>query len=325
MKKILFLATGGTIASVQGKYGLAPGLTADALLSYIPDIKDLCEVHILELLSLDSTNISPKHWLIITEEIQKNYDKYDGFVISHGTDTMAYTAAALSCLIRNAKKPIIMTGSQRPMGTPGSDAADNLRDSFLCALHDGIKGIYIVFGNRIIPGFCAKKIYSRSDEAFAAINHTDLHVPAVLDGSVCFGTKKELPEQFLSDLCMDVITVKLTPGIRPDFLSFLGKSYKAIIIEGYGLGGLPFDDIYDFLDMVERITKEGTIVVISSQVYFEGSDLSVYEVGIRASKIPGVLQGKNMTTEYITAKLMVLLAAKEKLPWDELQKQFYKQ
>ena len=109
MKKILLIATGGTIASKKSDSGLKPQISPEELLSYIPSIQDVCEVDTLQLLSLDSSNMEPKHWSMIVECVMNNYDKFDGFVIAHGTDTMAYTAAALSYMIQNSSKPIVIT------------------------------------------------------------------------------------------------------------------------------------------------------------------------------------------------------------------------
>ena len=115
MKKILMLGTGGTIASEMTPEGLTPELTPAQLLRYVPAIKELCDVECISLFSMDSTNIRPEHWLVVAKALKENYDKYDGFVISHGTDTMAYTAAALSYLVQGAKKPIIITGAHKPI------------------------------------------------------------------------------------------------------------------------------------------------------------------------------------------------------------------
>ena len=110
MKKILLIATGGTIASKRSQTGLTPQITPEELLSYVPDVRDICQVETIQLLNLDSTNIEPEHWKKMTECIRDNYEAYDGFVLAHGTDTMAYTAAALSYMIQNSRKPIVITG-----------------------------------------------------------------------------------------------------------------------------------------------------------------------------------------------------------------------
>ena len=125
MKNILMLGTGGTIASEMTPEGLAPELTPAQLLRYVPAISDLCRVDCLSLFSLDSTNITPAHWCAIARALEENYDRYDGFVISHGTDTMAYTAAALSYLVQGAKKPIMLTGAQKPINYDSTDSKLN--------------------------------------------------------------------------------------------------------------------------------------------------------------------------------------------------------
>ena len=130
MKRILLIGTGGTIASEATDAGLAPGLTTEEFLQYIPAVKDLCQVECIQVFNIDSTNMTPDHWLSIAATVRENYDSYDGFVVSHGTDTMAYTAAALSYLIQDCPKPIILTGAQKPIHMDGTDSKINLLDSF---------------------------------------------------------------------------------------------------------------------------------------------------------------------------------------------------
>lgn len=122
MKNILMIGTGGTIASKQTEYGLAPGLSAEDILNYIPAVSKICEVDSLQVCNLDSTNVTPEHWKLLAKTVQENYDRYDGFVICHGTDTLAYTAAALSYMIQNSRKPIVITGAQKPIEMDVTDA-----------------------------------------------------------------------------------------------------------------------------------------------------------------------------------------------------------
>ena len=131
MKNILMIGTGGTIASEMTPSGLTPELNSKQLLSFVPRIGELCHVDCIQLYSLDSTNIRPAHWLGVARIIQENYDRYDGFVIPHGTDTMAYTAAALSYLVQGSPKPIVLTGAQKPIWFDGTDSKRNLTDAFL--------------------------------------------------------------------------------------------------------------------------------------------------------------------------------------------------
>ena len=150
------IATGGTIASEMTPSGLAPELNPQQLLSFIPRIAEVCDVECLQLYSLDSTNIRPQHWLGIAKAVRENYDQYDGFVISHGTDTMAYTAAALSYLIQGSPKPIVLTGAQKPIWFDSTDSKRNLTDAFLYACR-GCGGVQIVFNGKVILGTRARK------------------------------------------------------------------------------------------------------------------------------------------------------------------------
>ena len=167
MKKILLIATGGTIASQQTGSGLAPRLNPKDLLRYVPDAANICELDTIQPFHIDSTNINPAHWLTLTGIIEENYEKYDGFVISHGTDTLAYTAAALSYLIQNTKKPIILTGAQKPISDDSTDAKTNLLDSlrFACS---GDCGVCVVFGGKVIAGTRARKTKTKSYDAFSS-------------------------------------------------------------------------------------------------------------------------------------------------------------
>ena len=131
MKHILMIGTGGTIASEMSPDGLTPEISSEQLLAAVPRIGELCEVDCLQLYSLDSTSLRPAHWQGLARAIRERYDDYDGFVVSHGTDTMAYTAAALSYLIQGSPKPIVLTGAQKPIWFDGTDSKRNLTDAFL--------------------------------------------------------------------------------------------------------------------------------------------------------------------------------------------------
>ena len=138
MKKILLIATGGTIASKYTEEGLSPQIPADQLLGYVPSVREICDVDCVQPFNLDSTNISPEHWLKLEALIEREYEYYDGFVICHGTDTMAYTAAGLSYLIQNNYKPIVITGAQKPIDLAVTDARTNLTDSLRFASDEGM-------------------------------------------------------------------------------------------------------------------------------------------------------------------------------------------
>ena len=143
-QRLLFITTGGTIASVRTAQGLKPVLSSEELLAHLPELQELCCPETLALCSIDSTDLGPEHWLMMARAVQENYALYDGFIICHGTDTLAYSAAALSYLIQNADKPIILTGAQQPISNEITDAKKNLRDSVICALDSGSRGVMVV-------------------------------------------------------------------------------------------------------------------------------------------------------------------------------------
>ena len=182
MKKILLIATGGTIASHAGSQGLIPQIQAEGLLKCVPEVFEICQPSAIQIYNIDSTNVYYKHWLKIASTIKENYDKYDGFVICHGTDTMSYTASALSYLIQNSKKPIVITGSQKPINLDISDAKTNLLDSFTYACDDDAKGVVLIFNGNVILGSRARKVRTKSFDAFSSIDYPRIAI--VKDGYV---------------------------------------------------------------------------------------------------------------------------------------------
>ena len=306
-KRILLIGTGGTIASEMGDNGLEPELTSRQLLRYVPDISGICEVDCTQLFSLDSTNIRPEHWLRIAGSIQQCYEKYDGFVISHGTDTMAYTAAGLSYLIQNRRKPIVLTGAQKPIGYDTTDSKQNLRDAFTVAA-SGMSGVLLVFNGKIIMGTRARKTRSKSFEAFSSINYPI--VGMVQDGRLIQYIRPEnsAPTRFYHELDARVALLKLTPGIECGVLQYLLERSSAVIIESFGVGGLPVYETGSFYDTIKKGLDDGRTVVLTTQVENEGSDLSVYHVGNSIKQNLPILEAYDMTTEAVTAKLMWILS-----------------
>ena len=306
MKKILLIGTGGTIASEMGESGLRPELTSEQLLRYLPDIGRICQVDCVQLLNLDSTNMAPGHWLEIAAAIRQRYDEYDGFVVAHGTDTMAYTAAALSYLIQDSPRPIVLTGAQRPIDYETTDSKQNLRDAFTVASSD-LCGVTIVFNGKVILGTRARKTRSKSFEAFDSINHPQLAI--VQDGRLVRYIQPESAPRphFYDTLDMKVALLKLIPGADPALAAWLLERNDALIIESFGVGGLPVYDAGDFGETVRSGLEAGKIVVMTTQVENEGSDLGVYQVGGRLKESLPILEAYDMTTEAVVAKLMWIL------------------
>lgn len=322
MKHILLILTGGTIASVDTDQGLRPGISAGDLRESLPSIADFCEIEILPLLNVDSTNIQPEHWQMIVHAVEENFDRFDGFVITHGTDTMAYTAAALSYMIQNPHKPVVITGSQKPLVKTITDARKNLRDSFRFACEDNVNGVFLVFNGEVIRGTRARKIRSKSFNAFDSINYP---VAAFVDSSRVIRyvdlSGDPSPVCFYPEIVPNVFLLKLVPGIKPDILDYIGDIYDAVIIESYGVGGIPFADERNFLEKLESLTRKNCIVVIATQVMLEGSDVELYEVGFKAMSRYHLLQSYDMTTEALVAKLMWLLGNCS--DFESFQEKFY--
>ena len=240
MKKILFIATGGTIASAKTENGLTPAITSEELLNAVPQVKNLCAVDTVQPYSLDSTNMCWKQWIHVAEIIRDNYAKYDGFVIAHGTDTMAYTAAALSYLVQGSPKPIVLTGAQKPIWFDGTDSKRNLTDAFLYACR-GCGGVQIVFNGKVILGTRARKTCSKSFHAFSSVNYPDLAVVQdehLLQYIRCESRPRPL---FYDRLDPHVGLLKLIPGTNPEVLRMLmDMQYKGIVLETFGAGGMHF-------------------------------------------------------------------------------------
>ena len=306
MKKILMIGTGGTIASEMTPEGLTPELNTRQLLDFIPDIGKLCRVDCIQLYNLDSTNICPENWLGVVDTQKKNYEAYDGFVISHGTDTMAYTAAALSYLIQGSPKPIILTGAQKPIWFDGTDSKRNLTDAFLYACR-GCGGVQIVFNGKVILGTRARKTFSKSFQAFSSVNYPDL---AVLQDErlLQYIRTESLPRPIFYDtLCQNVGLLKLIPGTKRELVEFMVERYDGIVIESFGVGGLPDYPGQEFYPVVRQAVERGRIVVMTTQVPNEGSDLSVYHVGGHLKSTLRLLEAFDMTTEAAVCKLMWIL------------------
>ena len=304
VKHILMIGTGGTIASEKTPSGLTPELNTEQLLSFIPGIADLCHVDCLQLYSLDSTNICPRHWLGLAAAIRDRYDDYDGFVIAHGTDTMAYTAAALSYLVQGSPKPIVLTGAQKPIWFDGTDSKRNLTDAFLYACR-GCGGVQIVFNGKVILGTRARKTRTRSFDAFSSIDYPETAVFRDTRLIPFLRRPADLPPvQFYEQLDPAVFVLRLVPGMRADIIPLLAPHYRALVLESFGVGGLPGGEQGEMFAELRRWCDSGRLAVFTTQVPHEGCDLAVYEVGRAVGELPGVLEAHDMTPEAVAVKLM---------------------
>ena len=311
MKKILMLGTGGTIACVPSADGLVPALDGPAMIKLVPELEDVCAIETKQILNLDSSNLAPEHWRSIAEAVAANYTSYDGFVITHGTDTMAYTAAALSQMLCNCQKPVVLTGAQLPIQAEGSDAPNNIYHAFLAATST-LKGVALVFGDLVIHGAHAKKLYTQDFNGFASINREPL---ATISHNHLFWQKGYLQGggygegefSINTQLEAKIAVLKIIPGASPDILDYyVAKGYKGLIIEGFGAGGVPNGD-NNWLPKLEQVLQQGIRVVCATQCLYDGVHLNTYPMGILAERLGAQSAGLD-TLETSVVKLMQELA-----------------
>ena len=311
MKKVLMLGTGGTIACVPSADGLVPALDGPAMIRVVPELEEVCAIETKQILNLDSSNLAPEHWRSIAEAVAANYTSYDGFVITHGTDTMAYTAAALSQMLCNCQKPVVLTGAQLPIQAEGSDAPNNIYHAFLAATSP-LKGVALVFGDLVIHGAHAKKLYTQDFNGFASINREPL---ATISHNHLFWQKGYLQGggygegefSINTQLEAKIAVLKIIPGASPDILDYyVAKGYKGLIIEGFGAGGVPNGD-NNWLPKLEQVLQQGIRVVCATQCLYDGVHLNTYPMGILAERLGAQSAGLD-TLETSVVKLMQELA-----------------
>ena len=308
-KHICVLATGGTIASRPTPNGLMPALSGEDILAMVPDLRARCDIDCVQLLQLDSTNLQPEHWIRMARAVAERRTQYDAFVITHGTDTMAYSASALHYMLENIDRPVVFTGSQLPAGVPGTDAEQNLLTAFHAAL-GGRAGVYIAFGGRVMFGNDARKLCTMQLTAFGNINRplagrfaggrlTWLAGPSAQAGT--FRLHDQLDTR--------VGVLKIVPGLPPKMLeAFVDAGFRAVILEGYGLGGIPDQESpMNFLPAFQYAKDHGCRLVCTTQCTYDGVDMDSYEMGVRAQQL-GVEPGGTLTTEALLCKLMIELA-----------------
>lgn len=302
----MLLTTGGTIASLEGENGLVPEMKAEEILSHLPGLNSLCQIDSKPLMNIDSTNMQPEYWADMAKSIYEKYNDYDGFVITHGTDTMAYTSAALSYMLQDVDKPIVITGSQIPIAFKKTDAKRNISDAVRFACED-IGGVYVVFDGRVIQGTRAIKLRTKSYDSFESINYP--YIASIHEDDIKYNKSFHSPKnkeiKLDTSLCTDVSLIKLHPGIKPEFFDFLKNQCKGIVIESYGSGGIPFQG-RNILQKLNELTECGISVVITTQCLEEGEDIDIYEVGRKVNQNV-IIRSRNMNTEAIVPKLMWVL------------------
>lgn len=304
MKRILLLATGGTIASQPGADGLLPALGSQDLLARLGEVGGDFHFDSENLLDLDSSNIQPEEWRLIARRVYSALDDYDGIIITHGTDTMAYTASALSFMLQNLQKSVVLTGSQLPIDNPLTDAVTNLYTA-VEAVASGITGVTVAFNRKIINGNRTVKVSTMGFDAFESVNAQYMG-EIFADGMRVFHqttAPADGPVRLMDNFCEDVFLLKLLPGTKPEIFDALADlGYRGIVLEAFGAGGLHYLH-RDLLSKLDMLRAKGIAVVVCSQCLYERSDLSIYEVG-RKLEASGGIPGRDMTTEAAATKLM---------------------
>ena len=306
-KRILIITTGGTLASASSKEGLVPELNSTEIFSGMEGIMNHFQVDFLELFSMDSSNMQPEHWQEIAGTVYEKCQEYDGMVIIHGTDTMAYTASALSFMLQNVPIPIVLTGSQLSILNPIADAVENCR----CAINmagSGVPGVFVAFNRKVMLGTRACKVRTISFDAFESINHTYVGVVNSNGLDISYTRPEDENAKFeLQDkLCKEVFLLKLIPGTNPAIFEALYQmGYKGVVVEAFGIGGIHFKK-RDLADAIGNVIAKGMTVVVGTQCLYEGSNLSIYQTGQVILK-QGAIAAHDMTAEAAVTKLMWVL------------------
>lgn len=293
MKKIIWIATGGTICCIDGENGLSPAASETQMKNMLEASSISADTEINCLMNIDSTDISFEDMARIGNAVNEAVSKgYSGIVITHGTDTMAYTAAFLNKMLENLPIPVIITGAQRPFFSSGSDGVSNLKNAFAAAEDNRFRGVHLLFGSKLIKGGNAHKEYTHRDDAFIS---NDTYTAEIIDGAF---TKINInaPKgsyHFNNNFCSRIKLIKITPFTEAcEFEGFSLSECKGLVIEGYGAGGIPSR----LLDPISKLISSGVKVMLISQCFYEGIDMDIYKVGKDAAGI-GVISGGSMCAE----------------------------
>ncbi|MDO5105472.1 asparaginase [Capnocytophaga sp.] len=328
--KILLIYTGGTIGMVKDyQTGVLRAFEFENIYHRIPELAHLdCVIDSVSFKkAIDSSDMNPQHWIDIAEIIEKNYQAYDGFVVLHGSDTMSYSASALSFMLEGLSKPVIFTGSQLPIGDLRTDAKENLITSIqLAALKENgvsvIQEVGLYFEYKLYRGNRTTKINAENFQAFVSMNYPTLaesgvHLKVLKENLLSHKNNSKLTVRKTFE--QNVAVVKLFPGITEQILNgfFNIPNLKAVVLETYGSGNAPTEQW--FLASIEKAIKKGIHIVNVTQCSGGSVILGKYEASEYLKKL-GIINGKDITTEAAITKLMILL--KKNIPDNELKVRF---
>ena len=321
-KKILLLTTGGTIASVPGGDGLVPQ-RSQVMERELEQLRTYYDITVRDVMCLDSSNIRPEEWQLIARRIFEDRDGFDGIVVSHGTDTMAYTASAVTYMLPDIDLPVVFTGSQLPLADMLSDGPGNLRTAFAMAAA-GHPGVFLAFDRKVMLGCRAVKVRASGFSAFESVNARYAarvsNRGLVVDPGVL--SRRGGEPRLLDAISQNVFLLKLTPGMGPGLLDEIFRLYDCVIVESFGAGGLPQSLVEGFARCLGRYEDTHKVLILTTQVTYEGSDAGIYEVGRRVKDRFDFLEAHDMTIEAAVTKSMWLLS-QPCAGFAELQRRFY--
>lgn len=301
---VLLVTTGGTITMFAGEQGgFGPAGSASSILDRVPEIRAIADVEVLPLGDVDSSDIQPDFWAELARVIYESYERFDGFVVAHGTDTMVFSASALSFMLQELSRPIVFTGAQIPLSEIGSDGRSNLINAARVAVAD-LGEVCIVFGNQVIRGSRARKASAFDLYAFEAVKQPPIgRIGLTLQ--LAEHARRRGPTRlplFQPELCPQVARVPVWPGMDPGIIEHLASTHAGIVIEGFGVGTIPTAS-RSLLPAIREATRAGVPVIICTQCIVGSTAMELYQVGLGALEA-GAIPAMDMTPEATQVKLM---------------------
>lgn len=319
VKRILLLFCGGTISMKKnkdtGSLDIAHG--SEQFFQLEPRIGELANITVKFIDNIDSTNMTHKQWEKLVREIEKNYDKFDGFLVTMGTNTLGYASSALSFALAGIGKPVVFTGAQIPAEIISTDARNNLVNALRVATMD-LGGVFVVFGSKLILGCRAKKVSESELDAFKTFNDSDFGEIAIgikINKTTHRGHHKKFKAR--NGFVDNIVCLTLIPGLSGKYITKLVDSgVKGLILRAYGSGDIP----YDMLDALQYAKKRNVPVVVTTQCPGGATIMGLNDVGLQALHT-GVIQAFDMSMESMSTKLMWLVA--QKIPFEALKKKMH--